>query len=155
MNHELTLVHHGIKGMKWGVRRSIEQLDRASDRKINKMAKKDAKRKGIARQAYGEGAGTQRKLLNKEIETKQKRSPKYKKAYDEALSALDYTSINKKAKRNNTKRAAGRASRKIAGRMAKILAGGVSFAAANAAAHHRNQMVFNAVDIVLEASKRR
>lgn len=40
-----SLIHYGVKGMKWGVRR---------------RAKKDAKEYARAKMFYGEGAGTRR-----------------------------------------------------------------------------------------------
>lgn len=39
------LAHHGIKGMKWGVRRTPEQLARASGRPVRKPAGQDSSTK--------------------------------------------------------------------------------------------------------------
>lgn len=58
------LEHHGIKGQKWGVRKSIHNAS------TNHKAKKDAKRYADAKMYYGKGAGTRRKLLKAEIDKK-------------------------------------------------------------------------------------
>ena len=39
------LQHYGVKGMKWGVRRSQAQLDRAAGRSSKKSARKESRRK--------------------------------------------------------------------------------------------------------------
>ena len=67
------LFHYGVKGMKWGVR------------KTQKQAKKDAKEFARAKMFYGEGAGTRRKLIKNTVQERSK-DPVYKKAFDEALS---------------------------------------------------------------------
>lgn len=36
-----TLIHHGIKGMHWGIRRTPEQLARASGRSVKETARKE------------------------------------------------------------------------------------------------------------------
>lgn len=76
------LTHHGVKGMKWGVR---------------KAAKKDAKEFARAKMFYGEGAGTRRKLIKATVEERSK-DPEYKKAFDEALSKQDMSKHASKAK---------------------------------------------------------
>ena len=52
---EDTLVHYGVTGMKWGVRKS--RPDGVS-RSTNRQARKDAKEFTQAKQFYGDGAGT-------------------------------------------------------------------------------------------------
>lgn len=37
------IMHYGVKGMKWGIRRTPEQLGRKSTRKENREAKQDRK----------------------------------------------------------------------------------------------------------------
>lgn len=61
MNDEL--IHYGVKGMKWGVRR---------------QAKRDAQ----ARAHYGEGAGNRRKLINQTVESRRKTREGYSEAFD-------------------------------------------------------------------------
>ena len=115
------LQHYGIPGMHWG--------QRHAERKMQKTAMKDAQRHTDAKMAYGKGAGTRRKLLKAEIDTKMK-DPKYKKAFDDALASADHVKSVNRAKRwrakEDTKDQAIR-STKIA---AKSLTGTTSVAAA-------------------------
>ena len=53
MSHS-ELMHYGVKGMKWGVRR---------------RARRDAKEYTLARMYYGEGAGNRRKLIKAKVKT--------------------------------------------------------------------------------------
>lgn len=61
--------------------------------KIEKMAAVDARRWALAEMFYGEGAGTARKLLNAELETKYDRMPGYREAFDSAYNHLDMGKI--------------------------------------------------------------
>lgn len=67
------LYHYGVKGMKWGVRRT------------QRRAKKDAKKYARAKMYYGEGAGNRRKLIKARVNERSK-DPVYKKAFDDAYS---------------------------------------------------------------------
>lgn len=97
------LYHWGIRGQKWGIRRyqnpdgtlTPEGKERYK-RELNNMASKDAQRVSDAKAAYGTGAGTRRKLLDKEIHEKMK-NPDYKKAYDEASKHVDVQKSLRKA----------------------------------------------------------
>jgi outer membrane receptor for ferrienterochelin and colicin len=40
MENNYIITHHGIKGMKWGVRRTKAQLERAANRKADRQRKK-------------------------------------------------------------------------------------------------------------------
>ena len=64
------LVHYGVKGMKWGVRRK---------------ARKDANEFAKAKMFYGQGAGTRRKLIKAKVEQRSS-DPDYKKAFEEHLA---------------------------------------------------------------------
>ena len=68
-HNEPYLAHHGVKGMKWGVRRA---------------AKKDAKEYQKARMSTGEGAGNRRKKIKNRIAQNQSRLGKkdYNRAFD-------------------------------------------------------------------------
>ena len=83
------LMHYGIKGMKWGVRR---------------MAKKDAKRHAEAKMFYGKTAGTKRKLLKAELENKKKKISGYEEEFNKALENVDYAKAAKKAVRTRKKK---------------------------------------------------
>ena len=82
---EDTLVHFGVKGMKWGVRKS--RPDGVS-RSTNRQARKDAKEFTQAKQFYGDGAGTRRKLIKKTVDQRSK-DETYKKAFDHHVDNTD------------------------------------------------------------------
>jgi len=73
------LNHSGILGQKWGIRRYQNEDGTltdagakryASDKRVEKMAAKDAKRYVDAKMFYGKTAGTKRKLLKAELDKK-------------------------------------------------------------------------------------
>ena len=71
------LEHFGVPGMKWGRRKDVHN------------AKKDAKETKKAKFMYGDTAGTRRKLIKNQVAARSKRSPTYKKAYEEAMAKQD------------------------------------------------------------------
>lgn len=77
------LLHYGVLGMKWGVRRN---------------ARKDAKEYARAKMFYGDGAGTRRKLINATVNQRSK-DAEYKKEFDKALAKQDMSKHAAKAKR--------------------------------------------------------
>lgn len=78
------LMHFGIMGMKWGVRKNDVS---GVSRRTNKEAAKDAQEFARAKMFYGEGAGTRRKLIKATVEAKSKRDPNYAKAFDHHLGS--------------------------------------------------------------------
>ncbi len=89
------LVHHGIKGMQWGIRRyqnpdgTRTAAGKARDQKrLDKEASKDAQKYAMARQASGKGAGIQRREVNAYLKQKMK-DPNYKKSFDDAMEMID------------------------------------------------------------------
>lgn len=80
------LAHFGVKGMRWGVRKDAAPGVRAS---TNRDAKKDANEFARAKMFYGEGAGTRRKLIKATVESKAKKDPDYKKAFDHHINNQD------------------------------------------------------------------
>lgn len=90
------LAHYGVKGMKWGVRKS----DRPDGVSIgtNREARKDAKEFARAKMFYGEGAGTRRKLIKNTVDAKARRDPSYKKAFDYHLDKQDMSKHAYKAR---------------------------------------------------------
>lgn len=98
------LAHYGIKGMKWGVRKSqTPGVSRSTDRE----ALKDAREFTKAKMYYGEGAGTRRKLIKATVEAKSKKDPAYKKAFDNHVANTDMSKRASQArgqrKRTDTK----------------------------------------------------
>lgn len=94
MDNSAMLYHHGILGMKWGIRRTPEQLGHPRQ---ERQARKDAREYARAKMFYGDGAGTRRKLINNTVKERSK-DPAYKKAFDEALSRQDMAKHASRAK---------------------------------------------------------
>lgn len=86
--------HHGQSGPRSEMRRK---------KKIDKTARKDAKRYADAKMYYGEGAGTRRKLLKAELSNKMK-DEHYKKAFDYYMQGADYEKSAHRAKRERRTR---------------------------------------------------
>ena len=139
---EDVLEHYGVKGMKWGVRRSQAALDRAAGRtprKTNRQARKDAQESARAKMYYGDGAGTRRKLIRETVDSRSKKDPKYKEAFERHSQAQDMEKHTKKAiserkstdRKDTTKKTAKAIARQTTGEMgnsaamvAIVLAGG-------------------------------
>ena len=82
MSHS-ELMHYGVKGMKWGVRR---------------RARRDAKEYTLARMYYGEGAGNRRKLIKATVKARSK-DPFYKSEFDKAVTKTDMSKRASQARR--------------------------------------------------------
>lgn len=82
---EAFLAHNGVKGMHWGV---------------HHQAKSDAVEFSKAKLAYGEGAGTRRKLIKAKVESRSK-NPQYKEAFESHLAEQD---LGKRARQAKTER---------------------------------------------------
>ena len=146
MNYKLTfedgsdiyLEHHGIKGMKWGVRNAETQARYASEGKVsfrtNRKAKKDAKEYAQAKMYYGEGAGTRRKLIKNQVAQRSKDLPGYSKAFEQHLANQDMAKAVKSAKSKRKRTDAVNATRKTARGTVHALAGNTAYASAAALA---------------------
>ena len=77
------LMHYGVKGMKWGVRR---------------RARRDAKEYTQAKMYYGEGAGNQRKLIKATVKARSK-DPFHKSEFDKAAATTDMSKRASQARR--------------------------------------------------------
>lgn len=133
------LEHFGVKGQRWGVRKSSSGVHPKTDRD----AAKDAKEFARAKLYYGTGAGTRRKLIKATVESKSKQNPDYAKAFDHHLAKQDLGQHASKAqserkrtdRKDTTKKAAGLAARKFTGEMGTkaaftaVILGGAAFAA--------------------------
>jgi len=103
------LQHHGVLGMKWGVRRyqnedgsltpAGEKRYNSNQKNVSKLVEKDAKRYADAKMFYGKTAGTRRKLLNAELNKKKKNVPGYEEEFNKAIEVVDYAKSAKKAVR--------------------------------------------------------
>lgn len=132
------LEHHGIKGMRWGVRKAERG---GVSRAVDRQAEKDAKEFARAKMFFGQGAGTRRKLINKSIEARKAHDPSYAKAFDRHVAKQDLSVHASKAVKERTridrtdknKQRAGAVARRLTGEMGTqaafiaIAAGGVAF----------------------------
>ena len=107
------LYHHGVKGMKWGVRRA--------QKRINREAKRDAKEYVRAKAYYGEGAGIRRRHINATVNQKSQNQA-YKDAFDYQVSKQNQSKAVSAAivKRHATD--ASKKTKRIAKKASKLLA---------------------------------
>ena len=118
------LAHYGVKGMKWGVRKSASDRPEGVSAKSNRDAKKDAREFARAKMFYGEGAGTRRKLIKATVDQKAKRDPSYKKAFDHHLESQDMGKHASKAKSERTRKDVTQKTAKTARGVHRQLTGG-------------------------------
>jgi hypothetical protein len=116
------LLHFGVKGMKWGVRH----------------ARSDAHEYVKAKLAYGEGAGTRRKLIKAKVEARAHNNPEYKKAFDKHVEEYSQHAgrLAAQAKVNKRTKSAVKTTAKTARGVHRSLTGGfgsVSLASAGIA----------------------
>ena len=134
MLYETELYHHGIKGMKWGVRRyqnpdgtlTAEGKSRLASGNApfsTKMAaKKDAKEYARAKMYYGEGAGNRRKLIKATVEQRSKNDPFYKNEFNRQLEKQDMAKHAAKARtERKTRNAAGAVTKTTRGVVNRVL----------------------------------
>lgn len=121
------LVHFGVKGMQWGVRK-----DRAPGvpSSINRQARKDAHEFARAKMFYGKGAGTRRKLIKAKVETNSRHSAHYKTAFDHHLARQNLADHAAKAQSERRRKNVGGTTKRTAGAVARRVTGEFGTAAA-------------------------
>lgn len=115
-NYNDFLLHYGVKGQKYGVRRYqnedgtlteegkrhygyYDRPDGSKDyKRIDKDARKDAEEYARARAFYGEGAGTRRKQI-KNLTSERMKDADYKAAFEKYLSQQDMSKHQQAANR--------------------------------------------------------
>ena len=124
------LEHSGVKGMHWGVRKDDHP---GASKSVNNDARKDAHEFARAKQFYGEGAGTRRKLIKATVTGKSKRDPSYKAAFDHHLANQDSADHAKKAQSERKRKNVKNSTAKTARGVTHILKGNSQYASAAAA----------------------
>ena len=104
------LMHYGVKGMKWGVRR---------------RARRDAKEFTQAKMYYGEGAGNRRKLIKATVKARSK-DPFYKSEFDKAVANTNMSKRASQARRQRGRKNARNATGKTVRGVGNIATGNVS-----------------------------
>lgn len=127
------LAHYGIKGQKWGVRRSPEELGQKVPHSTIRTAKKDAKEFARAKMFYGEGAGNRRKLIRATVNERSK-DPYYKAEFEKALAKQDMADHAAKARRERTVKTATAKTAKTTRGVINMALGNAGRASATAAA---------------------
>ncbi len=146
------LAHHGIKGMKWGVRRSPEQLGHKVPRSTIRNAHKDAKEFARAKMYYGEGAGNRRKLIKATVDERSK-DPDYKREFEKALAEQDMAKHASKAKTERKVRTAASKTAKTTRGIINITLGNVGAASATAATLYSLARVTGADKVIASYGK--
>jgi len=130
--------HHGVLGMKWGVRKDRPS---SAERKLAKSAQKDAKEYAEAKVSRGEGAGNRRKQINAIVEQRKSTSDFYAKSFDDALSKIDQAKAVNNAESWRTKQDVKKQTVRSTKAIARAVTGTSSLAAAGIFyASHKTQI---------------
>lgn len=137
------LAHFGVKGMKWGQRKTSSGVSR----KVDKDARKDAEEFARAKMFYGQGAGNRRKLINNTVDAKKKRVPGYAKAFDGHLSTQDMSRHASKAQTERSRTDRKEKVSKRTGYVARRLTGEMGTQAAFTAAAFAGAAYYKAQEV--------
>lgn len=130
-DQEDILVHFGVKGMRWGVRKSSTP---GVSRKTDREAAKDATEFTKAKMFYGESAGTRRKLIKAKVEAKAKKDPNYKKAFDAHVERTDMGKRAEQARSQRARKDVSNSARKTARGVGHVIRGNSQYASLAAVA---------------------
>lgn len=136
------LYHHGVKGMKWGVR------------KAKREAKRDAKEFARAKMYYGEGAGNRRKLIKAKVNERSK-DPTYKSEFDKQLANQDMAKHATKAKRERVRNTAAKTTVKTGRGLVNAALGNIGRASAGAAVIFTIGHVTGANKVIADYAKKK
>lgn len=128
------LVHYGVLGMKWGVRKSKPSSSTKTTYSTKRKAKKDAKEYARAKMFYGEGAGNRRKLIKATVNQRSKDLHGYKSEFEKNLSKQDMAKHASKAKKERARKTAAKTTAKTARGIIHASLGNTAKAAASAVA---------------------
>lgn len=120
------LMHYGVLGMKWGVRK-----DKREAKKQDRLAKKDAKEYARAKMFYGEGAGNRRKLIKATVNERSK-DKRYAESFEKYLNSQDMAKHASAAKKERAARTTGKTVAKTARGVVRQAAGITGSVAASA-----------------------
>ena len=121
--------HYGVKGMRWGVRKSNRssigsasktELSRI-DKRYDKLAKKDAKEFARAKMSTGEGAGNRRKLIKATVEQRRKENKHYNDAFETYLAEQDMAKHATKARHERARKDAAKTTKRIINKTTNLL----------------------------------
>lgn len=124
---ESDVEHSGVKGMHWGVRKNDYP---GASKAVNKEARDHATEFARAKQYFGEGAGTRRKLIKATVEAKSKSSATYKAAFEHHLGNQDMSKHVAKAKGERKRKNVVNSTRKGIRGTSHILRGNAQYASA-------------------------
>lgn len=147
------LIHYGVLGMKWGVRKSKPSSGTKTKRSTKRKAKKDAKEYARAKMFYGEGAGNRRKLIKATVNDRSKNLTGYKAEFEKHLANQDMSKHASAAKKERTAKNVKKSTAKTARGFVHAMAGNKMYASAAAIAIYAAAHASGVDRIIANAAK--